>query len=658
MEDGSLLQEALEYMERLREGEVDDDDKQDALQLDVYDLQSPSDRVERLLQLAQLASVFNVHFQECEYLWHTGCPPVFGIHVSPEGIPHLRALCQYGDNVDDEWMAIRLMVEFSQKHPTVAIDCWDLDVGPILLIEGSSGLPEWLSDGNVEDSRHLCWIVKGEVTLIGPTTLGFTLTVALDCLQRERMLSKPTQLQMEIKKTLDGIHTNHHRTAVVVPRPVARLLQHAPELANTAAIAFAKSPILPTAYEDWVWTTCALARTNYAMLRTVLPKTPQEKLSAELKRFRRACSNEATPHVQHALEVGMHLTAGFDVLLEQRVNGEGLDAKLPPIQRRVLQYWTRLDIECGGDGDWLRQAWRMGPNESQHDITHIMKCPVYEYEHEYPYPLFHPGLSMQQVIRAEMRRKSKDEERYLIPLPEDVHDEGWMHRGDEALEEAMAKKVVSVPEGHTSTMEARREQELDEMLQGIEKFMLGESEIEGISHGDPAKQQMSAGLEESTQHRIARGPDESVEINPRVFLNLLHEVLKATPEDLARKLTDVSKDPYFSEEDYALMEPDDSSEDETDSHDVVEMDTLMVCFLSFVMLLVVLTLSSFHVFSYPLVRMQWTLNFVLPRHLEKSLVRNAMNRYPLKQPRRFTFFPILFSPWVQVREHPVQSLIS
>jgi hypothetical protein len=222
----------------------------------------------------------------------------------------------------------------------------------------------------------------------------------------------------------------------------------------------------------------------------------------------------------------------------------------------------------------------------------------------------------------------------------------------------MAKKRVSVPEDQTSTMEARREQELDEMLQGIEKFMSGESEIEGISHGEPAKQQMSAGLEESTQHRIARGPDESVEINPRVFLNLLHEVLKATPEDLARKLTDVSKDPYFSEEDYALMEPDDSSEDETDSHDVVEMDTLMVCFRSFVMLLVVLTLSSFHVFSYPLVRMQWTLNFVLPRHLEKSLVRNAMNRYLLKQPRRFTFFPILFSPWVQVREHPVQSLIS
>jgi hypothetical protein len=229
------------------------------------------------------------------------------------------------------------------------------------------------------------------------------------------MLITPTQLQTEINNTLNFIHTNHHRTAVVVPRPVARLLQHVPELANAATVAYVKSPILPKAHEDWVWTTCTLARTNYAMLRTVSPKKSHEKLSAELKRFRRACSNEATPHVQHALEVGMHLTAGFDVLLEQRVNDEGLAAKLPLIQRRVLHYWTRLDIECGGDGDWLRQAWRMGPNQSQRDMTHIMKCPVYEYEHEYPYPLLHPGLSMRQLIRAEMKQKSNDKERYAIP---------------------------------------------------------------------------------------------------------------------------------------------------------------------------------------------------------------------------------------------------
>jgi hypothetical protein len=588
MEDGSLLQEALEYMERLREGELDDDEMQDALQLEVYDLQSPSDRIERLQQLAELACAFNSHIQESEYLWHAGYSPVFGVHVSPEGegIPHLRAVCRYGDNVDDERWALRLMVEASRKHPTVAIGCWDLDVGPILLIEGSSGLPDWLSEGHVEDSRHLCWIVKGEFTLIGPTTLGFSLPSALDCLQRNRMLTTPSQLQTEIKNTLDSIHSTHHRhrTAVVVPRPVARLLQHVPGLANAAAVAYSKSPLALKSHQDWVWTTCTLARTNYAMLRTVVgPETCKRNPSAELKRFQRACSNEATPHVRHALEVGMNLTAGLDILLEQRVkdDGGGLTSKIPPIQRRVLHHWTRLDMECGGDGSWLRQAWQMGPNKSQCDLTHIMKCPVHEYEHEYPYPLLHPGLSMPQLIRSEMKQKSKDNKRYVIPLPEDVDDEGWMHVGDEALEQAMAKtRASSVPEDHTLMGEARRKQELDDVLGGFETFMTGDSEIEGVSH---------------TDRSAAPGTDDPVEINPRVFLNLLHAVLKATPEDLARTLTNDSKDPYFSAEDYALMEPDDSSQDESASVGEAEMDKLMVRFLCFDILLFVWELTSAHV---------------------------------------------------------------
>jgi hypothetical protein len=269
----------------------------------------------------------------------------------------------------------------------------------------------------------------------------------------------------------------------------------------------------------------------------------------------------------------MNLTAGLDVLLEQRVNDDdGLAPKIPPIQRRVLHHWTRLDIECGGDGNWLRQAWQMGPNQSKIDLTHIMKCPVHEYEHQYPYPVLHPGLSMPQLIRSEMKQKSKDKKRFVTPRPEDVDDEQWMHQGDEALEKATAKKsAYYVPADHNLTVE-----ELDDVLGGFEKFMAVDSEIEGISHTEPGKEHMSVAPEKSTQHRTARGSDDPFEINPRVFLNLLHEVLKATPKDLALKLTKVSKDPYFSAEDYALMEPDDSSEDESDSRGEPEMDKLMV----------------------------------------------------------------------------------
>ncbi len=61
-----------------------------------------------------------------------------------------------------------------------------------------------------------------------------------------------------------------HRTALVVPRPVARLLQHSPELANAAAVAYAKSPSLAVMqqHEDWVFTTCSQAHTTNLFQRS------------------------------------------------------------------------------------------------------------------------------------------------------------------------------------------------------------------------------------------------------------------------------------------------------------------------------------------------------------------------------------------------------
>ena len=354
--------------------------------------------------LSQLGAEFNNDIAQCDYPWHVGYTPVFGIHVT-DSLAHLRATCRYGDNVGDEWMMIRCMMELSKKFPTMAIDCWDLDVGPILLIEGSEGLPDWLTEGTVDDSRFICWIVNGNITLIGPPISDHSLHDALDALRKNTSLSAPPKLQAELAKTImDDSIRQCHRTALVVPRPVARLIQHSPELANAAAVAYAKSPSLAIMqqHEDWVFTTCPLARTNYAMIRTVSPReTP--KLTAELKRIQRTCSNEATPHLHHALDLGMHLTAGLDTLLKQTSECSSDDATvlgMSPMERRVLQYWTSVDVACGGDGSWLQQAWQMGPTKSTHDITYIMKCPVFQHESMFPFPVSQPGVSMQQVIQT------------------------------------------------------------------------------------------------------------------------------------------------------------------------------------------------------------------------------------------------------------------
>jgi hypothetical protein len=561
MEEGSLLQEALAYMENVRNGQIDGG-AQDLLQIDVHDSHPLSDRISQFQRLSQRAAEFNNDIAQCDYQWHVGYPPVFGIHVT-DGLPHLRATCRYGDNVGDEWMVIRCMMELSKKFPTMAIDCWDLDVGPILLIEGSEGLPDWLSEGNVDDSRFICWIINGNITLIGPTISDPSLHEALESLRNDESLSTPPKLQAELEKTImnDSIR-RCHRTALVVPRPVARLLQQSPELANAAAVAYAKSPSLAVMqqHEDWVFTTCSLARTNYAMLRTVPPQdTP--KLTPELKRIQRTCSNEATPHLHFALDIGMHLTAGFDRLLKQKSETVDEGVGISRMERRILQYWTGIDVACGGDGSWLQQAWEMGPTKSPYDITYIMKCPVFQHESMFPFPVSQPGVSMQQVIQSKLKRKESKDELFEVPRPEDVDDEVWIHRGEEALEEAMAKRGPTEMTTNSFSMEEPQEQQLDEMIGGFQQFMSGESELEGVAHKEKKK-------------RNRPSIDEPIVINPIVFLNTLHDVLKSSPEDLARNLNGIADDPFFSEEDYALMDPGIPVDDEDDSESSEEMEAM------------------------------------------------------------------------------------
>jgi phosphosulfolactate synthase (CoM biosynthesis protein A) len=54
----------------------------------------------------------------------------------------------------------------------------------------------------------------------------------------------------------------------------------------------------------------------------------------------------------------------------------------------------------------------------------------------------------------------------------------------------------------------------------------------------------------------------------------LHDVLKSSPEDLARNLNGIADDPFFSEEDYALMDPGIPVDDEDDSESSEEMEAM------------------------------------------------------------------------------------
>jgi hypothetical protein len=164
MEAGSLLQEAL--LRQADRQQLSDSD-QDVLWLDIYLLPTLSTvascekdaLISKLLELAKLCKEVNAFFHSRaeSFDWHVGGDgPIFGIHAS-DGIPHLRAICCYGANVADEWTAVAIIRQYTLEHPGLAVECWDVQDGQILLIESANVLPVWVDSIGPDAMRHRCW---------------------------------------------------------------------------------------------------------------------------------------------------------------------------------------------------------------------------------------------------------------------------------------------------------------------------------------------------------------------------------------------------------------------------------------------------------------------------------------------------------------------
>jgi hypothetical protein len=682
MEEGSLLQEALNNENSL----------ENALIVDVYLVDHPSQgkksnkkatssasasSVENLLALAETAVKLNDFLQtqankatqkqpkdkkNTVYPWlQGGDGPVFGVHVT-ERIPHLRAVCQYGVSVADEWMLIHKMLEFSALHdmqlndptktPTtgnngvpveLAIECWDADDGQVLLIESADALPDWVDRIGPINCRHRCWIREGRVQLIAPmdmeevavatddqsTGMDTSLTLeqslaalvslsleqALTALQQNdpARVSAPGRVNLAIQATCQRVDqsTKWHTTALAVPRSVAWLVHSRPDLVAAACQAFAEhaanshpkdkeqqkqqhhvaskrnndaaAEALAGTCQDWVWTTVQLGRTHYSMLRTVMAAPdwnsehaiPSRYKSIEVKRLQRQCAVQATPHLRYALQVGVRLVAGLDYILlsqqQQQQNPQPVSST-SLTERRVLSYWSRINSECQAtqnvpNGEWLLQAWQAGPNNAKYDIASVFKCPVFEEEvRDYVLPLSRPGEVLSTVVKKELLKTKHPERDFVLPRPQDVDDEKWMAMpSDEDMGQASVSAQSFLPpkdktlpsSAPSSTAAAPEENDLDKVLGGFQSFMTGKSGVDGISSQTTTSEQ------------------RPTQINPTVFLNILHTVLQAkSPEDISFAPAEEEQDAFFSQEDYDCMDPEDEDDDKEGDEDI-DMTNLM-----------------------------------------------------------------------------------
>jgi SGT1 protein len=603
------------------------------------------------------------------YRWISGGDgPVFGIHCSCSSsldasedanftkklpgvymIPHLRTLCRYSVSVNDEWCLIGLVLDFldgntfladlrSRMEYEVAIECWDIDDGQILLIEGAQSIPQWIDDIGPNHCSHRCWIRSSSThstqsdrnrrkwvsQLLRPKDVRYPeplqLADALQLLANQQLLNDnsvveyaPDLMEEAILKRIQTSQTElllSHRAAVVLPESVVRLFHHRPDLISTACQMFVEhiqDPIrvkkvddyLFGVCENWIWTTIPFSRTAYAMIRTVV--SPPEWInegsiapsvlatsSLEVKRYQRQCAVEATPHLRYGLQLGVRLLAGLHHCTHVHMRskptittGPHLTSKMSSTERRVLLYWSRIAKQCDIDGsksdadNWITDAWYAGPNDAAYDLKSFLQCPVFVPEIQSSItPLTYPDTVLSEQIRKELLRPHND-----VQLPSnpphhtEVDAEDWMWilptSKDAVLSDLTQTpslpKIVLSKESKTLP-EKQEVSALDNMLSGVESFMDGTSTLHGV---------------DSSNKPIY---DDSIPIviNPTLFMNILHTALKAnSAQELSDKLramathSSILNDPFFSEDDYLLMDPSNDNESDDDEVDNdIDADTM------------------------------------------------------------------------------------
>jgi hypothetical protein len=166
-------------------------------------------------------------------------------------IPHLHCIYRYGVSVADEWHLIGLLLDYSEHNDEIVIRCWDVDDGQVLLIQSADALPPWVDQIGPDQCRHRCWIRSGHVLLLAPADLSsasLSLASALELLRgqtttnpkSQTMITSPRAVHQVIQETIQTVQADglRHRTPLAVPRSVAYLLQHRPNLCAVACRLF------------------------------------------------------------------------------------------------------------------------------------------------------------------------------------------------------------------------------------------------------------------------------------------------------------------------------------------------------------------------------------------------------------------------------------
>jgi len=320
----------------------------------------------------------------------------------------------FGDNIEDEWFLTWLLLHLTGSFP-VSVRVWDSD-GEFLLIEAAYSLPRWLKP---EVAANRVWLHRGAVHLIPPATnpagrgggrggrkragdergevQPLTTVDALKALRGNAIDTASTGVPIHeaIKTRLhnfpDRARELMHRASVVVPARLAYVLLKEPQLLAAAAEAFhyrdpydavAASRMEHFPPEDMIVASVQFSRCLYAQIALQTFSAPKGwPAGAPLH----SSDDDANADkLAAAIALGVKITAGFEMLVDQRARGTKVGDRARLSADRVMQLAVEpidvvalasLEIPAAQSDAWLRE----GPSKIEQELV-LREKEVEEYQ--------------------------------------------------------------------------------------------------------------------------------------------------------------------------------------------------------------------------------------------------------------------------------------
>ncbi|XP_077980173.1 protein ecdysoneless homolog [Glandiceps talaboti] len=366
---------------------------------------------------------------------------------------HFHGKTNFGDNVEDEWFMVYLLIQITKAFPQLIAKIYDGD-GEFLLIEAAEYLPKWLEPDTCinrvflhHGDIHIIPIPSSPADIAVLPTGSPSLEVALQTIKQhpDRTVASE-KIQECIRNRLKGyprkIQENYHHGYCYVPANVAMVLQQKPALVAPAVQAFYfRDPIDLKACRRMKYFSAedrVMARVKFT--KCLYGQLLQQRFEPDKSSGWKLPSSSNPKYT--AYDMGMKLAHGFEILCSKCGNQSSAssstttqDTAVNEVRwQRYLQSLKNKDYFRGElEGSKLYQQLLKSAKEFYKEVM-VQSDDVEGSE---------PGYQVMQILHSTKvdLEKLREEEKNLPP--ED--DNSWLYLSPDELDRMLHEATGSSP---------------------------------------------------------------------------------------------------------------------------------------------------------------------------------------------------------------------